>query len=353
MRIGMIAPAWLPIPAPAYGGTETVVDTLTRGLRDAGHSVLLVCHPDSTCDVERCSVVPAEDTMRMGRASIELEHAIGAYRLVQGCDVVHDHTLAGPALSLRYPRLPVVATNHMPFTRTMSAIFGSACPPVALVAISHSHAASTDLPIVRVVHHGVDLADFPTGDGGGGYVAVLSRMAPEKGVHRAIKVARAAGVRLRIAAKMREPRELAYFEEFVEPHLGDDIEYIGEVDVDGKRALLAGAAALLNPIEWAEPFGMAMVEALACGTPVVGSALGAAPEIVEHGVSGFLGSTDDALVEGLRSIGDIDRDACRRRVSEHFSVGRMVGEYEQVYRAQVTSFATRDPRGSGVPFYTW
>jgi glycosyltransferase involved in cell wall biosynthesis len=331
MRIGMIAPAWLPIPAPAYGGTETVVDTLTRGLHDAGHSVLLVCHPESTCPVERRSVIPVEDTLRMGRASIELEHAIGAYALVQDCDVIHDHTLAGPPLSLRFPGPPVVATNHMPFTRTMTAIFGAACPPVSLVAISHSHAASTDLPVAGVVHHGVDLADFPVGAGAGGYVAVLSRMAPEKGVHRAIRIARAAGMPLRIAAKMREPREIAYFEEFVEPHLDDDIVYVGELDADGKRTLLADATALLNPIEWAEPFGMAMVEAMACGTPVVGGAKGAAPEIVEQGVTGFLADTDEALVKGLRSVTTIDRAACRRRVAEHFSVARMVEGYVQVY----------------------
>jgi glycosyltransferase involved in cell wall biosynthesis len=335
MRIGMIAPAWLPIPAPAYGGTETVVDTLTRGLRDAGHSVLLVCHPDSTCDVERVSVIPAEDTVRMGRASIELEHAIGAYELVQECDVVHDHTLAGPPLSLRYPELPVVATNHMPFTRTMTAIFGASCPPVALVAISHSHAASSPVPISGVVHHGVDLADFPVGDGSGGYVAVLSRMAPEKGVHRAIAVAKAAGVSLRIAAKMREPREREYFEQFVEPHLDDEIVYIGEVDAEGKRALLGGATALLNPIDWAEPFGMAMVEAMACGTPVVGSGLGAAPEIVVHGVTGYLGNTDDELVAGLHAVGRIDRAACRRHIADDFSAARMTECYLQVYREQI------------------
>jgi glycosyltransferase involved in cell wall biosynthesis len=344
MRIGMIAPAWLPVPPPAYGGTETVIDTLTRGLRDAGHSVLLVCHPDSTCDVERRSVIPAGDTVRMGRASIELEHAIGAYELVQDCDVVHDHTLAGPPLSHRYPQLPVVATNHMPFTRTMTAIFGASCPPVALVAISHSHAASSTVPIAGVVHHGVDLADFPMGDGSGGYVAVLSRMAPEKGVHRAIAIAKAAGVSLRIAAKMRELREQEYFEEFVEPQLDDDIVYVGEVDAAGKRQLLAGATALLNPIDWSEPFGMAMVEAMACGTPVVGSALGAAPEIVEHGVTGFLGDTDDDLVAGLRAVGVIDRDACRRRVAEHFSTEGMTDGYVRVYRDQIRVCEAGQPR---------
>jgi glycosyltransferase involved in cell wall biosynthesis len=237
-------------------------------------------------------------------------------------------------LSLRYPRLPVVATNHMPFTRAMTAIFGAAVPPVALVAISHSHAASTELPIAAVVHHGVDLAEFQLGSGDGGYVAVLSRMAPEKGVHRAVAIAKAAGVQLRIAAKMREPREQQYFDDYIRPHLGDDIIYVGELDAGGKRALLAGASALLNPIEWSEPFGMAMVEAMACGTPVVGCPRGAAPEIVEHGMTGFLGDTDEEMIAGLKSLDRIDRNACRRRVADLFSVERMVDGYLQVYRAQ-------------------
>ena len=294
----------------------------------------MVCHPDSACPVRRASVVPAADTVRMGRASIELEHAIGAYEVVQHCDVVHDHTLAGPLLSARYPDLAVVATNHMPFTRTMTAIFGAAAPRVAVVAISNSHAASTTVPIAAVVHHGVDLADFPRGEGRGGYVAVLSRMAPDKGVHRAIAIAQAAGVQLRIAAKMREPREHEYFEEFVQPHLGDQIQYLGELGAVDKLALLADAAALLNPISWPEPFGMAMVEAMACGTPVVGCPRGAAPEIVEHGVTGFLSDDDDELAAALGSLDRIDRDACRARVAEWFSVERMVDGYVRVYEAQ-------------------
>ncbi len=334
MRVGVIAPAWLPIPAPAYGGTETVVDTLARGLVAAGHSVLLVCHPDSTCPVPRASVVPAVDATRMGRASIELEHAIGAYDLVRDCDVVHDHTLAGPPYSIRFPTLPVVATNHMPFTRTMSAIFG-ASGHAAVVAISHAHRATAPFPLAGVVHHGIDVDTFPFGVGRSDYVCVLARMTPEKGVHRAIPIARRAGMQLRIAAKMREPHERQYFDEHVRPHLGDDVVYLGELDATDKRALLAGAAALLNPIGWPEPFGMAMVESMACGTPVVGCPLGAAPEIVDDGVTGYLGDTDDELVAGLRSLDRIDRSACRQRVERLFSTERMVAGYTAIYQEQI------------------
>ena len=292
MDIAIIAPPWLPVPAPAYGGTEAVLDELARGYQAAGHHVVMVCHPDSQCPVPKASVIPAEDTLRMGRMSIELEHAIGAYELVQHADIVHDHTLAGPMYSARFPNLPVVTTNHNSFSRTYNAIYSAVVPRVGLVAISHSHAASTDIPVDAVVHHGIDVENYPFGAGDGGYVALLGRMVANKGVHRAIAVARAAGMPLQIAAKMREPNEVAYFEEFVQPHLGDDVIYLGEVDANDKRELLASAAALLNPISWREPFGMAMLESLACGTPVVGCPQGAAPEIVEHGLTGFLGDSD-------------------------------------------------------------
>ena len=334
MRIAIIAPPWVPVPAPAYGGTEAVLDQLARGLQQAGHDVLLVCHPHSQCPVEKVSVVPAEDTVRMGRASIELEHAIGAYALVQQCEVVHDHTLAGPVYAARFPELAVVTTNHNAFTRTYNALYAAVAPQVAVVAISKSHATSTHVPVDAVVYHGVDIADFPIGAGDGGYVALLGRMAANKGVHRAIAVARAAGLPLKIAAKMREPHERAYFEEFVEPHLGDDVHYLGEVDAAGKLELLASAAALVNPIEWREPFGMAMLEALACGTPVVGCPQGAAPEIVEHGITGYLGDSDDELVAGLRALDRIDRGRCRESVRQKFSVEQMVAGYLEVYERQ-------------------
>jgi glycosyltransferase involved in cell wall biosynthesis len=339
VKIAIIAPPWLPIPAPAYGGTEAVLDELARGLQSAGHEVLLVCHPDSRCPVPKASVIPADDTSRMGRMVIELEHVIGAYELVKDCDVVHDNTLAGPVYSSRYPNLPVVTTNHNPFSRPYNAVYGAAVPRVALVAISNSHASSTHLPIAAVVHHGINVDDYPFGAGDGGYVALLGRMTENKGVHRAIAVAQAAGVRLKIAAKMREPQEIAYFDEFVRPHLGDDVEYLGEVDAAGKRQLLASAAALLNPISWREPFGMVMLEALACGTPVVGCPQGAAPEIIEHGVTGFLGDSDEELIEGLQSIGEIDRAVCREQARERFSVERMVEGYVRVFERQRSAFA--------------
>jgi glycosyltransferase involved in cell wall biosynthesis len=311
-----------------------VIDGLARGLTRLGHDVLLVCHPESTCPVERVSVIPAADAGRMGRASIELEHAVGAYEYVEECDVVHDHTLAGPLYSIRYPKLPVVATVHMPFGRTNQAVFGASVPRVALVAISNSHARGASIPIDAVVHHGVDIDDFPYGDGSGGFLAVLGRMTPEKGIDRAIDIARQAGMPLRIGAKMREPHEQAYFESNIAPLLGGEIEYLGELNATEKLSLLTEAVALLNPINWEEPFGMSMIESMACGTPVIGSPRGAAPELVDDGVTGFLRNTNDELAESIDHLDKLDRSACRARVRDHFSIEKMAKGYLEVYEAK-------------------
>jgi glycosyltransferase involved in cell wall biosynthesis len=311
-----------------------VIDGLARALTKLGHDVLLVCHPESTCPVERVSVIPAEDAGRMGRASIELEHAVGAYEYVEGCDVVHDHTLAGPLYSIRYPKLPVVATVHMPFGRTNQAVFGAAVPRVALVAISDSHARGAEIPIDAVVHHGIDVDDFPFGAGSGGCLAVLGRMTPEKGIDRAIDIARRAGMPLRIGAKMREPHEQAYFEAHIEPLLGSGIEYLGELNATDKLELLTDALALLNPINWEEPFGMSMIESMACGTPVVGTPRGAAPELVEDGVTGYLRQTNEDLAEAIDHLDKLDRGACRTRVREQFSIEKMARGYLAVYEAK-------------------
>jgi glycosyltransferase involved in cell wall biosynthesis len=349
MRIAIVAPPWLPVPPPAYGGTEAVIDGLARGLVAAGHEVLLIAHPDSTCPVPRASVVAADDAVPMGRAVAELQHALGAYELAEGFDVVSDHTVGGPVVALSVPDLPVVATNHNPFTRGREALFMTASRRVAVVAISHSHASTTDVPIAAVIHHGIDVDDFPVGDGGGGYAAALTRMSPDKGVDHAARLARAAGHPLRIAAKIASPVEQQYFDEHVRPLLGGDIEYIGEVDASGKRELLAHATMLLNPTAWAEPFGMTMLESLACGTPVVATRRGAATEIVVDGTTGFLGETDDELIRAISNAAQLDRAECRRSAVERFSVTTMCARYVDAYEHEIANYESRRARSELVP----
>ena len=336
IRIVIIAPPWVAVPPIAYGGTETVLDTLARGLRGSGHDVLLYTTGDSTCPVPRASVLPRAIGVGVGGAATELRHVIHAYEAAAGADLVHDHTLVGPVYADRFAGLPVVTTNHGPFESELGDYYRAIGERTPIISISH-HQASTarGIPIAAVIHHGVDTERFPAGPGDGDYALFLGRMCAEKGVDAAVRVARRAGVPLRIAAKMSEPAEQLYFDRHVRPLLGGDIEYVGEVGGAEKLTLLGNARCLLNPIAWPEPFGMVMVEALACGTPVVATPMGAVPEIVDDGVTGFVCSDEDALTEAMLAVSDIDRDACRKAVAERFSAERMVDDHVTLYESLV------------------
>jgi glycosyltransferase involved in cell wall biosynthesis len=319
-----------------YGGTELVVDHLARGLVAAGHEVRLFTTGDATCPVERRWVLPVA-VGTTGSMIDELAHVEAAYRELGGCDVIHDHTLFGPLWAIANGiRPPVVTTAHGEFTPELIDLYTTIGRQLAVVAISH-HQRSTapSVPVARVIHHGIDVDRVPFGRGDGGYVAFLGRMHPAKGVHRAIEVARAAGKHLVIAAKMWEPAERRYFVECVEPLLGPDAVYIGEVGAAEKAHLLAGAESLVNPIRWAEPFGLVMIEALAAGTPVVSFAEGAAPEIVDHGVTGFLCADEAEMAARLLDARGLDRSTCRRVAEERFSTRRMVDDHVALYRRLV------------------
>jgi glycosyltransferase involved in cell wall biosynthesis len=328
MRIAVIAPPWTPVPPPLYGGIELVVDRLATGFQAAGHDVLLYTTGDSTCPVPKAWVLPEAEGVRMGMAVPELRHVMHAYEAVQGYDIVHDHTVMGPAYAERYPDLRVVTTIHGPFNGELTDLYARTAQRVPLIAISHAQRKpAPQVPIARVIHHGLDAADFPFGSGDGGYCLFLGRMSPDKGAHRAIAVARKAQVPLIMAAKMREPWEFEYFEQQVQPHLGDDAQYLGEVPHEHKLELLAGARALLFPIRWNEPFGMVMIEALACGTPVLAFPEGAAPEVVDDGRTGYLCHDEQDMVEALGHLDRIDRATCRAAVEGYFSTERMVAEH--------------------------
>jgi glycosyltransferase involved in cell wall biosynthesis len=350
VRIAIVAPPWLPVPPPAYGGTENTLDTLARGLKKAGHEVLLCTTGDSTCPVERTFVFDKSIGVGSGNSVDEIRHVTHAYGALKGVDVVHDHTLVGPLYSAAFPHLPVVTTNHGPFNADLIDLYRAVSGRVPIIAISRDQASTAqDVPIAAVIHHGIDLDDYPVGQGGGGYALFLGRMHPGKAPHVAARIAREAGFPLRIAAKMREPEEHAYFDAKVRPLLGEDVTFVGEVDREDKIELLANADCLLNPIAWPEPFGMVMVEALACATPVLTTRFGAAPEIVQDGVVGFVRSEEVDLVQALGRLSEIDRSACRRHVEERFSAERMVAKHVAVYReaAEAVSRSADDMRIPG------
>jgi glycosyltransferase involved in cell wall biosynthesis len=331
MRIGLIAPPWLPVPPPKYGGTEAVVDRLARGLLARGHDVLLYTTGDSTCPVPKLWVYEQAQRDQLGQVVVELRHLVRAYDALRDCDIVHDHTVAGPVYSMRYPELPVVMTAHGPFSDGLEDIYGAVADRVPLIAISHHQASTAHIPARAVIHHGIDPEAFPVGTGQGGYYCYMGRMAPYKGAREAVLIAREAGVRLLLAAKMDEPAEHEYFHDEVEPLLGDGIDYLGEIGGQERLDLLGNAVALLNPISWDEPFGLVMVEALACGTPVLAFPRGAAPEIVDDGVTGLLCQDVEDAVRRLPELAGLRRAACRQRAETDFSTARMVDKHLALY----------------------
>lgn len=333
MRIGLIAGPWYPIPPTGYGGIELVVDALARGFSRAGHEVLLAAPSDSTCPVPRLPGMRTSEPDLVGFTSSELSHVINAYAgMDRMVDLVHDHTLAGPLYRGRPEGLPVVTTLHSDLNTSYTAVYGAAARDTTLIAISRSQVSSALAgQVAAVIPHGMEVAAVPVGQGQGGYACFLGRMCPDKGVVEAIRVARLAGIPLRIAAKMRDPAEVQYFHDVVEPMLRPDVEFLGEVGGEDKYKLLGAAIAMLNPIQWMEPFGLVMIEAMATGTPVVATHMGSAPEIVDDGVTGYLASSPKDLARGLLRTADLDRATVRARAEDRFSTERMVDAHLALY----------------------
>ena len=348
MQIGLISPPWLAVPPTAYGGTERVIDTLARALLEIGHDVVLLTTGDSTCPVPRRATLPHSVGTEQASPALELRHVISAYEQARAADVdvVHDHTLVGPFFARRFPGLPVVTTNHGPFEGDLADVYRSLAELTPVIAISHNQAAGArrlGIPVEAVIHHGVHPSDYPIGTGRGGYAAFVGRMSPNKGVDVACRLAREAGIPLRIAAKQRERGENEYFESCVRPLLGGSTEFLGELSRNDTLTLMGEAVCLLNPIAWPEPFGLVMLESLASGTPVVGTPAGAAPEIVDDGATGFLRSGRRELLDALRRVEELDRRSCRAAVETRFTATGMARRHVQTYDDVVTRWPAPRP----------
>ena len=334
MRIGLIAPPWVPVPPPAYGGTELVIDNLARGLKELGHDVRLFTVGESTCPVPT-EYLYREPRAPIGISIVESAHVVAAYEALADVDLIHDHTLLGPLVAgtagVRRP--PVVTTNHGPFTDETRPIWSAITQHASLICISHSQArASGNVPVSAVIHHGIDLDVHQPGPGGGDYLMFIGRMSADKGVHHAVRIAREAGLPLVMATKMREAAEIDYFNAEVRPLLASEDQMPTEMPLRRRLSLLRGATALLNPITWREPFGLVMAEALASATPVLAFPNGAAPEIVDPGRTGFLCRDEAEMVQALGQVSQIDRDECRSAAERRFSLQRMARDHERFYR---------------------
>jgi glycosyltransferase involved in cell wall biosynthesis len=334
VRIAQIAPVWFAVPPSGYGGIELVVSLLTEGLVDRGHDVTLFASGGS--QTKATLVAPMDeppDPALLGNVWYEAFHSLSAYLQAGEFDAIHDHSgIIGPALgALLAGRPPVVHTLHGPWTEPSRRYYSLVHDRVHLVAISAAQRA--DHPGIRyagVVHNGIDLATYPMVEAKDDFLVYIGRSNPDKGPTIAIEVARRAGLPLAMIVKRNEPFERAYWEEMVAPALNDEVEVFEAVTHATKTDLLSRARAMIFPIQWPEPFGLVMVEAMACGTPVVACPAGAAVELVEEGVTGFLRDSIDDLAA---AVGDVDRcspQACRERVSRHFSAEAMVAGYERI-----------------------
>jgi glycosyltransferase involved in cell wall biosynthesis len=342
LRIAVVSPVWFPVPPSGYGGIEWIVSLLADGLVDAGHDVTLFASGDSRTKAKLQYVYAEAPSQWIGRSHWELNHALACYTNADEFDVISDHTGMLSLVLSALVDVPVVHTVHGPLVGEPGAMYeqlAGLVPNLHLISISlNQRRPKPDLPWLANCPNALDLSVYPCKPHTGEYLLFLGRMSPDKGCHRAIAVAMEQELPLKIAGKMQEPKERAYFEEFVEPHLGiRGIEYLGEVSHGTKVELLQDARATLFPIDWEEPFGLVMIESMACGTPVIATNHGAVPEVIEHGRSGI-------IVEHYREMGDalgqadaLDPLECRRYVEERFSQERMVDDYVRAYRDAIVT----------------
>ncbi len=351
LRIAQLAPPVERVPPARYGGTERVIHTLTEELIRRGHEVTLFASGDSQTSARLVPVVERalwhaqplrQDllpywpywSIALGKLAREL-HAF---------DVVHSHLDHFSFPLARLAPCPVVTTLHGRLDLPeLQPLFGE-FDDVPLVSISRAQRRPVAWAnFVATVYHGLDLGRFPFHPWPGEYLAFLGRVAPEKGLDTAIRVARRAGLPLKVAARLPLPfrddpgvrADWAYWEAVARPLLGDDVELVGEVDDAQKSAFLGQAAALLFPVDWPEPFGLVMAEALACGTPVVALGRGSVPEVLADGVTGFVCDDEDGLVEAIAQVRALDRRRCRAEAERRFSAAAMADAYERVYERLV------------------
>jgi glycosyltransferase involved in cell wall biosynthesis len=341
LRIAMLAPPWIPVPAPGYGGVESVVSTLTEALVGRGHDVTLFCAPGSASRATVVNLLPESHPDEIERALYEVDHVGQAFDRIDLAadgdrfDVIHDHCgFTGLAMAGRIDT-PFVHTLHGPFTAETAAFYKQHGHKAELVGISQAQLASAPpgLGPLRSIPNPIDLAAWPLVERKGDYLLWVGRMTREKGPHRAIAAARAVDVPL-VLAGVIQPGQQAFFDREIAPHVdGDRVRFVGEVDGSVKRSLFTHARGLLMPIRWDEPFGMVMVEALACGTPVIAFPEGAAREIVIDGRTGFLVNDERAMADAIGQLQRIDARGCREWVRQHCDAQVVAAAYERVYQS--------------------
>jgi glycosyltransferase involved in cell wall biosynthesis len=343
MRIAQIAPLAESVPPRLYGGTERVVAWLVDELVGLGHDVALFASGESRTQGELQAAWPR--ALRLGKPRSDASAAMTALleamaRRDDEFDVIHAH--------IDWLHLPLLSRLDVPFLTTLHGrldLFGLSdvirnFPAAPFVSISDSQR----LPLqgarwLGTVYHGLPADMFRPSDQVGSYLAFLGRLTADKGPEQAIRIARAAAMPLQIAAKI--PRaDSGYFRERLQPEIdGKRVRLVGEVNDAAKQGFLAGAAALLFPIDWPEPFGLVMIEAMACGTPVIAYRSGSVPEVIDDGVTGFIVDGEEQAVRAIKRVCELDRRKVRERFEQRFSATRMADDYLRHYQSLATARA--------------
>ncbi|BBZ41394.1 glycosyltransferase family 4 protein [Mycobacterium conspicuum] len=341
IRIMLVAPPYFDIPPTGYGGVEAVVADLADTLVARGHQVTVLGAGEGGTAAKFVPLWERTVPDRLGQPYPEVMHALKVRSAItriaatEGVDIVHDHTFAGPMNAPAYHALgvPTVVTVHGPIDDDLYPYYRELSADVCLVAISdRQRELAPDLNWIGRVHNALRVEEWPFQAEKDDYALFLGRFAPYKGAHLALQAAHEAGLPLVLAGKCSEPFEREYFEDCVRPLLTDADHVFGEADAVSKRKLLARARCLLFPIQWEEPFGIVMIEAMVCGTPVVALRGGAVAEVVVDGVTGVVCDRAEELPAAIRAARTLDPHACRRHVAANFGVAQFGSAYETIYR---------------------
>jgi glycosyltransferase involved in cell wall biosynthesis len=333
VKIALIAPPFIAVPPADYGGTELFVAQLAEGLRKNRVDVVVYANGESTVSAElRSRYERSQWPIKAGDEAWlkELDHTAWAiHDAAQTCDVIHVQSPQALPLS-QFTNVPMVLTLHGPHNPKFSELYAR-FSLVNYVAISEFQRLAEAVPRIRTIYHGIDLAQYSLREQKQQYLSFIGRIAPIKGTHTAIEVAKRTGIPLKIAGDI-QPAYREYFEAKVKPELdGNLIEYVGLADLRAKNELLGNSLAMLFPIQWNEPFGLVMVEAMACGTPVLAFKGGSVPEIVRDGVSGYVCRSVRDMAKRVTTL-QLDSRSIRKYVEENFSLEHMVSQYISLYR---------------------
>lgn len=336
MRIAQLAPLAERVPPKKYGGTERVVYALTEELVRRGHEVTLFASGDSITSAKLESVYPRglrEARLRdlYGANTWTLLNIGTVYDRQNEFDIIHDHLVPLTLPTAHIATTPVVGTMHMHFTSENRKLFQTLKKPW-IVTISESQMYPVpNLTHAGTVYNGLPMENYPFSADHDDYLLYVGRFSIEKGVHFAAQTALELDQRLIIAAKLEKSSE-SYFREYIEPYLSDRIQWVGEVDEEERNKLMSRAKCFLHPVIWREPFGLTLIEAMACGCPVIAFNRGSIPEIVRNGVTGYVVQDTVAMVDAVDNIHTIDRAACREHALSNFNASRMADGYENVYQ---------------------